>query len=166
MKPLQPVKQMDNSAVPIGPGTKVSLTFRLELESGEIVDATDDAGATFTVGDGNLLPGFERAMFGLKAGSKERLFIDAESGFGLHKEENIQRMQRSLFQPNMALTEGLMMSFADAQNTELPGVILGVDENYVEIDFNHPLAGKTLIFVVEILSVEQVSNEILRVRSQ
>jgi FKBP-type peptidyl-prolyl cis-trans isomerase SlpA len=147
---------MGDKTVPVGPGTRVSLVFSLELESGEVIDATGNSGAEFTVGDGNLLPGFEKAMFGLKAGAKRRLKIDAESGFGIPNPENIRRMKRS---------QGLMMSFADAQNTELPGVILGVDGDYVEIDFNHPLSGKTLIFDVEVLSVTQVSNEILRVSS-
>jgi FKBP-type peptidyl-prolyl cis-trans isomerase SlpA len=156
---------MGDKTVPVGPGTRVSLVFSLELESGEVIDATGNSGAEFTVGDGNLLPGFEKAMFGLKAGAKRRLKIDAESGFGIPNPENIRRMKRSQFQPNMELAEGLMMSFADAQNTELPGVILGVDGDYVEIDFNHPLSGKTLIFDVEVLSVTQVSNEILRVSS-
>ena len=63
----------------------------------------------------------------------------------------------------MELAEGLMMSFSDAQNTELPGVITAVSDDYVDVDFNHPLAGKDLNFDVEIHSVEQVSNEILRV---
>ncbi len=156
---------MGDKAVPVGPGTKVSLVFSLELESGEVIDATSDQGAEFTVGDGNLLPGFEKAMFGLKAGEKRRLEIKAENGFGIPDPENIRRMKRSQFKPNMELAAGLMMSFADAQNTELPGVILDVDEDYVEIDFNHPLSGKTLIFDVEILAVTQVSNEILRVRT-
>ena len=153
----------NSSEVPIGPGTRVKLIFSLKLENGDLVDSTGDKGAEFTVGDGNLLPGFERALFGLQAGDKKLLWISPEQGFGEPNEENIQRIKRSQFQSNMALTEGLMMSFADAQNTELPGVILSVGDQYVEVDFNHPLSGKTLQFDVQILAVEQVSNEILRV---
>jgi len=147
---------------PVGPGTRVELTFVLQLESGEVIDSTGDKVASFLVGDGNLLPGFERAMFGLRAGACETLRIEAKDGFGLASSENIQRIKRSQFQPNMELTEGLMMSFADAQNAELPGVICSVDDQYVEVDFNHPLANKTLIFEVQIVSVEQVTNDIIR----
>ena len=52
------------------------------------------------------------------------------------------------------LEEGLMLSFADAQNAELPGVVSGFDEGKVTVDFNHPLAGKEIDFEVEILSVD------------
>jgi FKBP-type peptidyl-prolyl cis-trans isomerase SlpA len=155
---------VDTKGVPIGPGTKLTLLFSLKLDDGEVVDSTGDKPAELNVGDGNLLPGFEAAMFGLKAGDKQSLLVQAKDGFGLANPDNVQKMKRSQFKANMELAEGLMMSFADAQNAELPGVILSVDEKYVEIDFNHPLSGKDLIFDVEILSVEQISNDILRVR--
>jgi FKBP-type peptidyl-prolyl cis-trans isomerase SlpA len=150
---------------PIGPGTRVTLTFTLGLETGETVDSTGDKPANFVIGDGNLLPGFEQALFGMKAGEATELKIAAEDAFGEPNEDNVQRIKRSSFQSNMALTEGLMMSFSDAQNTELPGVIVGIDDDYVDVDFNHPLAGKTILFDVAIVDVEQVSNEILRVSS-
>ena len=153
----------DNTNTPIGPGTKVQLTFSLSLEAGDVIDSTGDKAAEFVVGDGKLLPGFENALFGLHAGDERRLEIEPEAAFGKPNEENVQRIKRASFQTNMALTEGLMMSFADAQNAELPGVIVGIDDMYVEVDFNHPLAGKTIIFDVAIKQVEQVSNEIIRV---
>ena len=56
-------------SVPIGPGTRVTLTFALSMESGDLIDGTGETPASFTVGDGNLLPGFESAIFGMKQGS-------------------------------------------------------------------------------------------------
>ena len=154
---------MTTESCPIGPGTKVTLTFSLSLESGEQIDSTGNQAAEFTVGDGKLLPGFENALFGLKSGDEQTLHIEPEAAFGVPNDENIQRIKRSSFQSNMALTEGLMMSFSDAQNAELPGVIVSIDDDYVDVDFNHPLAGKTIVFAVSIVDVVQVSNEILRV---
>jgi FKBP-type peptidyl-prolyl cis-trans isomerase SlpA len=150
--------------IPIGPGTRVSLKFSLLLEGGEIVDTTGSKPADFTVGDGSLLPGFELAMFGLQAGSVERLQIPASQAFGEYQEANVQRLRRGQFPVNMELAEGLMMSFADKNEAELPGVIKKIQGESIEVDFNHPLAGKGLIFEVDIKSVEQVSNEIIRVR--
>lgn len=148
---------------PVGPGTRVTLRFSLQLDNGNVVDSTGLKAATFDVGDGNLLPGFEAAMFGLLAGASERLMIPASQGFGEHLEANLQRLRRGQFPVNMELTEGLMMSFADQNNGELPGVINKIQGDSIEVDFNHPLAGKDLIFEVDILEVEQISNEILRV---
>lgn len=153
---------MTKTDVPVGPGTRVTLTFSLKLDSGELIDDTGDKPATFEVGDGNLLPGFERAMFGLRAGDRASLAIAAEQGFGSVKEDNIQRMKKSDFSPELTLSEGLVVSFANEKREELPGVIREIDGDRVEVDFNHPLAGKNICFDVCIIEVEQVSDEIIR----
>ena len=138
----------------IGQNTEVTLHFALHLENGDTVDSTfDKAPATFKVGDGNLLPGFESALFGFKAGDQRKLTIAPENAFGQHNPQNVQVMPRSQFE-GMELSEGLLVIFNDAANTELPGVVKAFDDNQVTIDFNHPLAGKTLNFEVQILDVK------------
>lgn len=141
----------------IGPDREVTLHFALKLESGEVVDSTfDKQPATFRVGDGNLLPGFEAALFGLKAGDKRTLRVEPENGFGQPNPQNVQIMPRSQFQ-DMELSEGLLVIFNDAANAELPGIIKAFDDAQVTVDFNHPLAGKTLAFEVEIIAVREVA---------
>ncbi|MBJ9976318.1 peptidylprolyl isomerase [Pseudomonas sp. S75] len=138
----------------IGQNTEVTLHFALHLENGDTVDSTfDKTPATFKVGDGNLLPGFENALFGFKAGDERTLSISPESAFGQPNPQNVQIMPRSQFE-GMELSEGLLVIFNDAANTELPGVVKAFDEQQVTIDFNHPLAGKTLSFEVRILDVK------------
>lgn len=140
--------------VRIGPDKQVTLHFALKLDNGDVVDSTFDKNpATFKVGDGNLLPGFEQAIYGLKAGDKRSLPISPEQGFGQGNPQNIQVMPRSQFQ-DMELSEGLLVIFKDAANAELPGVVKAFDDNQVTIDFNHPLAGKALSFDVEIIEVK------------
>jgi len=141
------------STTMIGPGSTVTLHFAIKLEDGQLVDSNfDGKPATFTVGDGNLLEGFEKALFGLFEGSEQSLRILPENGFGQHNPSNIQVVPRKSFD-DMELEEGLMVSFADAQGGELPGVIASFDDDKVRVDFNHPLAGKALQFDVKILSV-------------
>ncbi len=147
---------------PIGPGTKVILYFSIRLDSGELVDSTGDKPAMFVVGDGNLLPGFEKALFGLTGGTSKSLHVTAEQGFGPSNADNIQMMNRRDFDSDIDLSEGLIVSFADQQKSELPGVVKRILGDIVEIDFNHPLAGRDIMFDVEIISVEQISNEIAR----
>ena len=151
-----------HSGTPVGPGTRVTLTFSLKLDTGEVIDSTGDKPAEFNVGDGKLLPGFEKAMFGLKAGVTKTLLIPAKQGFGESNPDNIQMMKRVDFGKEINLFEGLMISFADQQDGEVPGVVKRIMGNVVEVDLNHPLAGRDLIFDVAIISVEQISNEILR----
>ncbi len=137
----------------IGAATQVTLHFAIKLDNGDVVDSTfDKQPATFTVGDGSLLPGFEQALYGLKAGDKRSLPIGPEQGFGQGNPQNIQVMPRAQF-ADMELSEGLLIIFNDAANAELPGVVKAFDANQVTIDFNHPLAGKDLTFDVEIIDV-------------
>ncbi|MEO4047224.1 FKBP-type peptidyl-prolyl cis-trans isomerase [Pseudomonas sp. CAU 1711] len=137
----------------VGPDKEVTLHFALKLENGDVVDTTfDKQPATFRVGDGNLLPGFEAALYGFKAGDKRSLQIEPENAFGQPNPQNVQLMPRSQFQ-DMELSEGLLIIFNDAANAELPGVVKAFDEQQVTIDFNHPLAGKRLSFDVEIIEV-------------
>ncbi|WXL25102.1 peptidylprolyl isomerase [Ectopseudomonas mendocina] len=140
----------------IGPDRQVTLHFALKLESGDVVDSTFDKNpATFKVGDGNLLPGFEQAMFGLKAGDKRSIAISPEQGFGQGNPQNVQVIPRNQFE-GMDLSEGLLVIFNDAANTELPGVVKSFTDETVVVDFNHPLAGKALSFDVEIIDVKAV----------
>lgn len=138
----------------IADATKVTLNFSLSLEDGTVVDSNHgEDPVTFTVGDGNLLEGFEKAMYGLRAGDEREITIPPEQGFGQPNENNLQEVPVSDFPEDMALDVGLMLSFSDAQNTELPGVIKALKGDVVLVDFNHPLAGRTLLFKVHIHSV-------------
>lgn len=138
----------------IAAATQVTLNFAIKLDNGDVVDSTfDKQPATFKVGDGNLLPGFELALYGLKAGDKRTLAISPEQGFGQPNPQNVQVMPRSQFK-DMELSEGLLVIFNDAANAELPGMVQSFDDNQVSVDFNHPLAGKTLSFEVEIIAVQ------------
>ena len=140
----------------IGPDKEVTLHFSLGLENGDVVDSTfDKKPATFKVGDGNLLPGFEQQLYGLKAGDKRSLQVAPEQGFGQHNQQNVQVMPRNQFE-GMELSEGLLVIFNDAAKAELPGVVKAFDDHQVTVDFNHPLAGKALTFDVEIIEVKNV----------
>jgi FKBP-type peptidyl-prolyl cis-trans isomerase SlpA len=142
----------------IDEGMEVTLHFTLMLEDGTVVDSTrDKQPATFQVGDGNLPPGFEAPLTGLTAGENGSYTITPEHGFGQHNPQNVQRIPRGSFE-GPELEEGLVMSFSDAAGGELPGVITEIDDRHVEVDFNHPLAGRTLTFEVEVIEVRPVTT--------
>jgi FKBP-type peptidyl-prolyl cis-trans isomerase SlpA len=138
----------------VGPETTVTLFFEIRLENGDVVDSNFNAKpATFTVGDGNMLVGFEAAMFGLTAGERKVLTIAPEQGFGMPNPSNIHKIDRSQFD-GMDLEPGLVVSFQDPTG-ELPGVVKSFNDRSVEVDFNHPLSGQSLQFEVEIIDVTQ-----------
>ncbi len=131
----------------------VVLHFALKLGNGEVIDSNfEGAAARFRLGDGNLLASFEQRLLGLKAGDKAEFAIAASDAFGQYNEDNVQRFSRSRF-TGLALEKGLVVSFADAANNELPGVVSQIEGDRVTVDFNHPLAGRDLVFQVHILEV-------------
>jgi FKBP-type peptidyl-prolyl cis-trans isomerase SlpA len=138
---------------------RVTLHFAVLLDNGEEVDSTRHGQpATFEVGDGNLLPGFEAALFGMRAGDHARIELPPGQAFGEHRRENVQLLDRDRFR-DVTLEPGLVVSFA-ASEGELPGVVRRVFERTVEVDFNHPLAGRPIVFDVSILAVEDLGRRI------
>lgn len=136
--------------------SKVVLHFALKLEDGQVVDSTfDKSPASLIIGDGNLPDGFEACLLGLEVGAKESFNIAPENAFAQPNPNNLQTMKRSDFDADMELEVGMIVSFADANKSELPGVIKTVEDNLVIVDFNHPLAGKSLQFDVEIIAVAE-----------
>ena len=85
--------------------------------------------------------------------------VAAEQAFGQYLDDNLQSFKRSEFADDMELQEGLVISFADAAGGELPGVIKTITEQTVMIVFNHPLAGRDILFTAEIHSVDAASSE-------
>ncbi len=141
----------------IGPGMQVELHFAVKLADNTVVDSTfDGKPATFVVGDGNFLPGFEKAILGFAPGTKDELLLSADQGFGEVVSDNVRKIVRHQFPVSMDLTEGLVISFSGPGGNQLPGVVKQVGDETVEVDFNHPLAGRNLIFEVEILNVVPV----------
>lgn len=140
------------SDLSVGPGRKISMHFAIKFEDGQVIDSNfESSPVQFEFGDGNLPEGFEQALIGLKVGDHLDLTIAPERGFGQHNPGNIQRMKRSDFK-DMELEPGLVVSFKEPGG-EIPGVVAELDDENVAIDFNHPLAGKTLIFEVKVLEV-------------
>lgn len=149
-----------NETKAIDTKSTVTLHFSLKLQSGELIDSNfDSKPATFTMGDGNLLEGFEQSLLGLKEGQQSSIVIAAESAFGIANPENIQCFKRREIEPLLAddkdsiLVPGLVLSFADAAKAELAGVVDRLEGDEVYINFNHPLAGKDIIFDIHILDI-------------
>jgi FKBP-type peptidyl-prolyl cis-trans isomerase SlpA len=145
---------MDEIKYPISPEFTVTLHLSLALEDGTVMESTfDDEPLTFTMGDGTLVEGLELGLYGLKAGDRQRLVLDPEQAFGLHDVAKQHSLARNDFPVDQELEPGLIMGFDTPAGDELSGTILSVDGDTVAVDFNHPLAGRVVVFEVEILEV-------------
>jgi len=141
-------------------GSTVTLHLALTLEDGSVAESTfDEEPLTFTMGDGTLVHGLELALYGLRPGDTQRLALYPEQAFGVHDPERIHRMPRAAFPADIELTPGNIIAFDTAEGEEIAGTLLSLDARTVEVDLNHPLAGRRVIFDVEVIDVVPAEME-------
>ena len=133
-------------------GSQVKMHFSLMLEDQTVIDTNfDKEPVCFFIGDGNLLPGFEKVLIGMQTNQEGTFEIEPKEAFGQHNNQNVQTLELSSFDDNIEV--GAVYSFQNGDG-ELPGVIIEINESTVQVDFNHPLAGKIILFKVKILAIE------------
>lgn len=145
----------DAGSAPVQPGDRIRIVYRLTLSDGTLVDSSDDDGPLqLVVGDGTLHPCLEAAVIGLTRGEVREQLIPPEHGYGMPQPELHHRFARDQFPAEVEPEAGLVMSFAVEGGEEIPGTIVSVDDDGVEVDLNHPLAGHTVCFRVELAPPE------------
>ena len=149
----------NNDDIQIETGSLVSLHFSLALTDGHVIDSNFAApAAKFRLGDGNMLPGFEAVLIGLKPGQELETILEPEQAFGVVNPRNQHRFPvakfKNLLEDELISTEvGAVVSFKDAAGFSLPGVIAEISDQTIAVDFNHPLAGKRIVFKANIVAV-------------
>ena len=135
-------------------GSLVQIHFRLSLESGFVVEDTyGEEPLELTIGSGDLIEGLENAIVGMGLGEKKTVQLQANDAFGLHYEDRIMEMDKEDFPSELAIEKGKIIGFTSPSGEEVAGAVLEIGEN-VLVDFNHPLAGKTVVFDVEVTSLK------------
>lgn len=134
-------------------GSKVSIHYTLKVE-GEVVDSSEGQDPlSYVHGSKQIIPGLEAAMTGLKSGDKKDVSIEAELAYGPYNKEAIRQVPRSAFQEADSLKKGDVVS-GQIEGQDFRATVQDIDAENVTVDLNHPLAGKTLEFQVEVVSVE------------
>jgi FKBP-type peptidyl-prolyl cis-trans isomerase SlyD len=140
----------------------VELAYRLRLDNGEWVRGSDQEPAvlTFIAGCGELLPGLERRLWGLKEGDAVDFVIPAAEAFGLYDPENVQEWSRKVFPADMELKPGQQMLPANLPiPPEFPLRVKEVREDKVVLDLNHPFCGHDLHYTVRVAAVRPATPE-------
>jgi FKBP-type peptidyl-prolyl cis-trans isomerase SlyD len=137
----------------------VSLDYSLHLGDGAIVDSSAEGEPlVYLHGSGQIIPGLERQLEGLTPGEARQLTVAADEGYGEHDPKAIQEVDQKAF-GDRALTAGDEFIAVDDQDNEIPVRIKAVQGGKVTVDFNHPLAGKTLHFNVKVKDVREATDE-------
>jgi len=138
-------------------GSTISLHFSLKLADGMLVESSfGGQPETLVIGDGSLDHGLEMALVGLHAGDCQTLILMPGQAFGVRDPAAVKNLPRTRFPADMALEPGQIIGFTDDQGQEIAGAVLALEDQQVRVDFNHPLAGREIVFEVRILSVENL----------
>ncbi len=144
----------DNSAVLVH--------FTLTLEDGSTAESTRTHGkpALFRLGDGSLSDALEQQLVGLKVGNKHTFTLQPGDAFGLDNPDLIQYFTRRDFAQTGVPDAGTIMLFTSRDGSEMPGVVREVAEESITVDFNHPLAGQSVSFDIEVLEIDSQQEAI------
>lgn len=136
--------------------SEVVMHFSINLSDGSAAESTrvHNKPAKFVMGDGSLTDNFEKCLLGLKVGERKKFELAPEDAFGLPNPDNIHYVDRNKFSNDAPAEVGAIIAFTQPDGTDLPGMVREVNGDSVTVDFNHPLAGQTLTFDVEILEIK------------
>ncbi len=143
----------------ISKNSVVTFHYKLSKDGGELVEDSFEAEPlVYLHGHGSLIMGMEKALEGKKIGDSFSVLIQPEEGYGERHEGLIQEVPRASFEGVADVAEGMRFRAA-TEHGEVPVVVTAVTEEKVVVDGNHPLAGATLDFTVEIKEVREASAE-------
>ena len=134
--------------------------YTLTNDGGDVIDSSRerDQPLAYLHGAGNIVPGLEKAMAGREVGDSFKVDVEPQEGYGPRHEEMVQSVPRSAFQGVPEVKPGMQFQANGPQGQVLVTVIEAGDEE-VKVDGNHPLAGQTLHFDVEVTEVREATEE-------
>jgi len=140
------------------PGKVVTMDYTLWLENGEEIESTiGKSPFAFSYGEGTIIPGLEKELSELQQGDKKTITVIPAEGYGERVPEAVRTIRREQFPDGMKLEIGASYYTKDPQGQTIVFLVSALDEETVTIDFNHPLAGKTLMFDVTIVDVKEAT---------
>ena len=135
-------------------GNTIKVEYTGSFENGEVFDASEKHGEPleFKAGEGMVVPGFDNAVIGMDVGEEKEVTLKPEDAYGEPNPQAVQKVPKDKFPAEAK--EGMMIGVPLPNGQQMPAKIVKIDDKEVTIDMNSPLAGKTLIFKIKIVSIE------------
>jgi peptidylprolyl isomerase len=135
-------------------GDTVKVGYTGRLDDGTVFDSSENRDPLeFTIGDGNLIPGFEQAVRGMSPGESKTVRIPADEAYGPHHKEMTLVVDRGEFPPEMDPQVGEQLQVRQPSGQTMVVTVSEVSDAKVTLDANHPLAGKDLTFEIQLTEV-------------
>lgn len=133
---------------------KVKVHYTGKLEDGAVFDSSKGREPLeFTLGENQVIPGFDQGVIGMAIGDSKTLTIPPEDAYGPIREDMIVEVKKDQIPKDVDASVGQKLQAQQPNGQPIPVTIIGVSDDTVTIDANHPLAGKTLVFDVELVEI-------------
>ncbi|NRB40367.1 MAG: peptidylprolyl isomerase [Pseudomonadales bacterium] len=138
----------------------IAINYTLTNATGEVLDQTgEDQPMEYLHGADNIIPGLENALTGKTTGDKVDVTVEPEDGYGAHEPQMVQQVSAEMFQGVDKIETGMTFQSAGPDGEPMMIMVTAVEDEMVTIDGNHPLAGQTLNFAVEIIGVRAATDD-------
>lgn len=136
-------------------GDTVKVDYTGRFEDGTVFDSSANRDPLeFTIGEGQVIPGFEKGVEGMSPGDEKTITIASDEAYGPHYDELVMVVDRGEFPEEMELSEGDVLQLRQPDGGVVLARVTDVSDKSVTIDANHPLAGKDLIFDVKLDEIQ------------
>ncbi len=136
-------------------GDTVKVHYTGTLDSGDTFDSSEGKDPiSFTVGSGQVIKGFDVAVIGMKKGEEKSIKIKPEDAYGQRNENYTKEVPRQGNLSNQSLKPGMMLVFGTQAGQKMAAMIKEIKQETLVLDFNHPLAGKTLNFKIKVTDIK------------
>ena len=135
-------------------GSTVSIHYTLTVDGQVVESSWGKEPLTFVQGSRQVMPGLEEQLAGLKQGDRRQIVVAPEKGYGPVNPQAVQKVPKKSFKDAATLKVGGVVNGQTGDGRPFRAVIVAMDAKDVTLDLNHPLAGKTLQFSVEVMDVK------------
>jgi FKBP-type peptidyl-prolyl cis-trans isomerase 2 len=133
---------------------RVKVHYKGSLRDGTVFDSSLGKEAfIFIIGKGAVIPGFEKSVVGMQAGDRKTVTIQPEEAYGLHREDLCAVIARTRIPETINLRPGMKLDVQSSRGSSTRALVLDVTDAFVTLDLNHPLAGKELVFDLELIEI-------------
>jgi len=138
----------------IGPGKKVSFDYTLSVDNKELETSVGKTPLSYVVGGHNIIPGLENQLNGMRVNEEKVVTVAPKDAYGEINPKAFKEFPKTALPPGTEFKVGMHLLATGADGSRIPVEITEVGADKVTINFNHPMAGKTLVFKVKILKIE------------
>lgn len=137
-------------------GDTVKVHYTGTLKDGSIFDSSEDKEPLeFTLGEGQLIPGFEKAVEGMSKGDSTKVEIPADEAYGEPREDLVISVPKNQLPDDVEPQVGMQLQVNQPDGQSIPVRVTEIEDEEIKLDANHPLAGKDLVFEIELVEVSQ-----------